>query len=520
MAITLTNNWIIVPENEPVWIELQQALTRYIKAKQIRTKKRTINMPAQTLRAYTRKDGYAYIPVGLYPFFTEYLTLGIEVDDKRSIKNTKLLQTEEYIKNLSQYENILPGITLRTEQLIAIKKILFAKRGIIQISTGGGKSEVMCATCSILKMVNDNKFPTILIFEPTVKLVTDTVKRFAKYGLPAVAYSKTRTIQPNMINIAHPKSLGNDLEKNSNLLNDVEVLFGDECHHWKSDTYRVPTYDMPNLVYSIGVSASAIDQSHINYKKLIMFSYDELLVMGATGPLLLNVTAEHMIDQGNLAVPILMRLENQANEPISRYATQDWHEISKKRLGSAKRNNIVCNAARQFSEYGRKVLILVNTIEWSRNLLTLFDNYGLSDKVFASYGSGKFEYCYNGKFYSDKKDYFEDFDSGKYTIMIGTTHLYEGADLKQLDTIILAFGGKAERLQVQGIGRALRKSKTGKFAYIVDFTDDEDRILAYQSKVRFKRYKDIFGIPNDNIYNGIQDYEIEKILTTRENIAI
>ena len=161
-------------------------------------------------------------------------------------------------------------------------------------------------------------------------------------------------------------------------------------------------------------------------------------------------------------------------------------------------------------------MILVNTVEWSRTLLKQFNDYGLSDRVCASYGSSKFEYYEHGELVSTKKDMFADFDSGKFKIMIGTTHLYEGADIKSLDVIILAFGGKTERLQVQGIGRALRKTKTGNYAYIVDFTDTEDRILSYHSKLRMNRYKEIIGISDKDTYDKISVFDINTILASRE----
>lgn len=518
MAITLTNNWIILPETEPLWMNIQGDLTDYIKSRKIVTTKKIVTIPAKNLYAYSRKDGYVYIPIGLYPFFTDYIELGMEVIDKRTISNPQLIETKEYIEHIFDYQDILPGITLRKEQLMAIRKILYAKRGIIQMATGAGKSEVICGTCKILSEVNKGKYPTVLILEPTVKLVGDMVKRFHKYGLPVVAYSKTRVIHPNMINVAHPKSLGIDLSKNPNLLSNVEVLFGDETHHMQSDTFRIPTYSMSSLIYSIGVSASAINQDRVSCKRLGDFTIDELLVMGSTGPLLMNITAEYLINKEDLAKPILLRLTNPADELLSTPVSQDWHEISKVRLESMRRNSLICKAAKQFSDLNRKVLILVNTIEWSQKLLGLFDNFGLSERVFASYGSNKFQTCHNGNYYSDKTiNYFDDFESGKYNIMIGTSHLYEGADIKNLDVIILAFGGKAERLQVQGLGRALRKSKTGKYAYVVDFTDYTDNVLSYQSSIRFKRYKDIFGIPNENIYDNIPVYEITKILSDRED---
>ena len=117
--------------------------------------------------------------------------------------------------------------------------------------------------------------------------------------------------------------------------------------------------------------------------------------------------------------------------------SQDWATITDVRLHSSNRNDLISQAAKQFADHNRKSLILVNTIEWARVLLTLFNQLGISDKVFASYGNNKFEIISNGEITTAKGDFFTDFDNGKYKIMIGTTHLYEGADISKLDAIIL-----------------------------------------------------------------------------------
>ena len=517
MAITITNNWIVIPEREPLWISIAPILTKHTKAREIQTKTKKIRIPSITQYAYERHGTNIFIPIGLFSYIQEYITLGIDLIDRRTIHNPKLADTRDYVDHIFNYADILPGITLRNEQLIAIKKILYAKRGIINACTGFGKTEVLCGTTKILEQIN-GQMPTILLFEPTIKLVNDTIKRFKKYGINAVAYSKTRSIIPNVVNIAHPKSVGIDIEKDPHHLDPVEVMFGDESHHYVCDTFRKPTYNMPNLVYSIGVSASAISQDHINSKTLDKFSFEELLVIGATGPLLLNVTADYLIEKGDLAKPILLRLNNPANEPMDSRLSQDWSTITDVRLHSSNRNDLISQAAKQFADHNRKSLILVNTVEWARILLVLFKQLGLSDKVFASYGSNKFETISNGDITAAKGDFFSDFDSGKYKIMIGTTHLYEGADISKLDAIILGFSGKVERLQIQGLGRALRKSKTGKFAYVIDFTDSEDKILSYHSKLRFKRYKEIIGIPEENIYDNISISDVNNILKEREEL--
>lgn len=522
MKVELTNNWLILPNNDIISASIKSALTYREPPRTIRTQKKNFTIPASYMYGYITKDNRIYIPVGLYSLLAEFFPIDTEIVDHRQINNHNLVDNVfEIYSNINEYREILPGIELRPEQLIACRKVLFAKRGILNLATGFGKSEVICATCAMLKKANNGVMPTVLIFEPTLKLVNDMGKRFAKYGMDFVLYSKSRKIIPNTVNITHPKSLSSDMANDSNLLASVEVLFGDETHHFCNDTYRTPTYDMPSLIYSIGVSASAISQEHVRNTSLSQYSYNEVLVMGATGPLLLNITADYLITKGDLAKPILFRMDHKADEEIEEKSKTDWHVISKVKLNSNHRNHLVAMVAEEFVKRDRKVLILVNTSEWAKRLLEFFSAMGLADKVFATYGGGKFEIVtndYHPVIEPGYKDSFERFDKGEYSIMIGTTHLYEGADIKNLDVIILAFGGRAERLQIQGLGRALRKSKTGKYAYVVDFTDSDDLVLSNQSKTRLKRYKETIGIPDTNIYDELDIKNIPKILAEREGI--
>lgn len=291
---------------------------------------------------------------------------------------------------------------------------------------------------------------------------------------------------------------------------------GDECHHFRSESFRNPTKHIDNIMYSIGVSASAISKEHVGCKSVREYTYPEALVISATGPLVLNITAKTLITNKTLADPILFVLHNKADEEISQ--VNDWHEISKVRLESDYRSRLVCKAAEIFCNANRKSLILVNTRRWARDIMKILDEYGISEYCRASFGGNTFE-KYNGEdFIIDKDDVMNKFKSGEYRILIGTSHLYEGADIPNLDAIILAYGGAGERLQIQGLGRVLRKTKTGKYAYIVDFTDTEDIILSKHSRNRMKRYREIIGIEDDHIYYDVSCSDIKRKLYELENL--
>lgn len=514
--VTISNNWISVSSDDPSYNVLLIDLKFIEPSKERRLKGgRVITIPPKTNYVYHIENNTMFIPVGLLDLLDPYFNNSKIIDKREDSVYYDKSYTDDIIRNISNYKDILPGITLREEQILSIRKIIYKKRCLAQLVTGSGKTEIMCALTKILYSV-ENIMPTVLILEPTKKLVSDTIRRFKNYGIMAVDYSENRYILNNCVNICHPKSLCNDINKDSNLLDSVEIMFGDECHHLRSNTFRTPTYNMSNLVYSVGLSASAIDQSHISAKKLQDYSFDELLVIGATGPLVINIKAKSMLGD-KLADPILMVFNNKANEYIKQSDIFNWHEVLHKRLESNNRNKLISNISNFFFIKNRKILILVRTKSHARAILQDLHQLGLSEYSRASYGGGYFE-KYNGIDYEqDCLDIFENYNKGKYKILIGTQHLIEGVDVPNLDVVVLAYVGKNEKVLVQSIGRVLRKTKTGKYAYIIDFNDYEDIILSNHYRIRLNKYENIIGVPTDHMYIGMEIEDLPSIFSSLEN---
>lgn len=91
-----------------------------------------------------------------------------------------------------------------------------------------------------------------------------------------------------------------------------------------------------------------------------------------------------------------------------------------------------------------------------------------------------------------------------------------GIDIPSLDVIILPAIGKSERIQIQSCGRALRTSKTGNMAYIVDFNDFRDGVLNSQFNKRLSRYINIIGVKKEDIHYAISDEKLEQIYNNYE----
>lgn len=515
--VIIDNSWIIVTSDDNSYNSLKSNLTFIEPTHKRRIKNRVYNIPEKYNILYQIKDNNLYIPVGLLSLLQSsgYFNNSTIVDnrDNNSIICDKDI-INKIINNMNSYSNILPGIKLRSEQLITLRKIFHFKRCLCQLVTGSGKTEIMCALIKILQKETDYT-PTTLILEPTRKLVSDTISRFTKYSISAIDYSSNRHIENNIVNICHPKSLCNDLERDPNLLSNVDIMIGDECHHLRSNTFRTPTYHM-NTYYNIGLSASAINQNSIMSNNIRDYTFDELLVIGATGPLVINIKAKFMLGD-KLADPVVLIFNNEANEPIKESEVTNWSVVSSIRLESNKRTELITNISKFFVDNNRKVLILVRTTAHARKILESLYDLGLSQYSRASYGGGYFE-KYNGQTYEqDSSDVFENYSNSSYKILIGTQHLIEGVDVPNLDVVILAYAGKSEKVLIQSVGRVLRKTKSGKYGYIIDFNDIQDIILSKHSKIRLDRYKNTIGVPSNHIYTNIDIDDLPNIFNSLEN---
>lgn len=522
------NNWIIIPPNDPAYESAKEYLT--IKEKEvIQNKKYDPVLQRMVKQSGTRNvtkylyevkqpHKNVYIPYGLYPYI-KHLFKNSQLEYRTDF-DSPLYNVQNILDNIENYRGILSGIELYDNQLEAIYLIFQKKRGIIQAPTGFGKTEIMCATAEIMKQLNDNKYPTILVLEPTIELLNGIKKRFRGYKIPVNDYRETRTIMSNKINIAHPKSLINDLKSNKKLLNKVEVQFFDEAHHSQSLTWSEPSHHMPLLKYSIGLSATFISHYNVNGQTIYEFSYDELKRIGTCGPIILKIEASDLIEDEQLAKPKLVIMANKADEEIDEMKIDyNWHSVRKIRLQSENRTKLIAETAAMFAKYDRKVIILMNILDWGREIMVQIANLGYRKIVRTCFGGQKYEKVNKkGRVEKEFNNALTLFDKEKVKIIVGSSCIQEGIDLSKVDVCILAQGGVSDRTTLQSVGRALRRSKTGKYAYLIDFNDKEDRILNNQYRERMIKYEKVLGINKKDIVKNANVQILEQKFREWENI--
>lgn len=523
------NNWIIVSNDDPSYEAMKDLLTIVEKdlvvkkeydfnLKRMRSTYDTVTVPKYL---YTvDKQLNLYIPFGLL-HFVKHLFKNSNVENCTD-KSSPLYDTADIVDNIEKYRDILPGISLYDNQLECIKRIFQYKRGVIQAATGFGKTEIMCATIQIMKELNDGKYPTILVLEPTIELLKGIKQRFKKYKIPVNDYRETRMVMTGKVNLAHPKSLCNDLIKNKKALEKIDVQFMDEVHHSGSKTWSTPAYHMPNLKYSIGLSATFISHYHVEGQYITDFNFEELKRIGSCGMIIMKVDGDELIENNQLAYPKLCILQNNADEFIDEMVMDyNWQNVSKIRMQSDKRTKLIADAACVFAKYGYKVIILMNILDWGRRILTEIYNNGYGHLARNCFGGQTYEKCNkkSGKIEKEYNNVLKLFDKEKIKIIVGSSAIQEGIDLSKVDVCILAQGGKSDRTTLQSVGRALRRSKTGKYSYIIDFNDISDKMLNNQYRERMIKYKKVLGIDkSEDILKNCSIQQLEEKFKEWEEI--
>jgi superfamily II DNA or RNA helicase len=125
-----------------------------------------------------------------------------------------------------------------------------------------------------------------------------------------------------------------------------------------------------------------------------------------------------------------------------------------------KRNRLIIEAALEKNKRGKSVLIYVILIEHGERLVEIANLMGASP-IFIR-GSSDSEL---------REETRQAINEKKILLTICTVAWSEGINIKTLDTIILAGGGKSEIALIQKIGRGLRRTDTKKTATIIDCLD-------------------------------------------------
>lgn len=426
--------------------------------------------------------------------------------------------------------NCLPGITLKEHQVTAIQKALKAGRGILEMATGSGKSEVAIALTVLLGK------PRTLYLVPDCASMHQMYDRYLLRGfgekevgrLGDDAYEVDRNVVVAVVNSVYSGIKTRDA-KILSLLTEAELFVADEVHHQATAfTWQVVATQCLAL-RRYGLSGTPYKDAASRFNPSYIHPFDSFLT-GLLGPTLVYVPPSQLQNIGELTKCEIVSFPSGGDQvttmPVMNewMARANWRKVYKFGIvQNQTRNARICTIAANLADLGRVPLISVEALEHGRELQRiLLAEFGVWSAC--SYGSGvqyvprefavKFDLAHEdipiydrpptAKNKKTKKPprvvgQEEDFvqvskrvdllwylQRGDLKVLIGSRIFDEAMDIPFLGELINGSGGKADQRFRQKVGRVLRRSSGKGVARIWEPWDTCHEYLEKHSALRLK----------------------------------
>lgn len=386
---------------------------------------------------------------GLLPLVIDHLE---SLNWRYSIEDNR---TFDYVEpNHTVFDNNLGEITLRDYQQMCVDAALTHGRGILKVATGGGKTVI---GASIFRSIDERSVwfthRTNLLYQ-----TRDVLSERLRVPIGIVGDSECDLQQ---FTVSMVQTASNAIKKGTHpefrsWLKDCRVLISDEAHHLESDQQQAVVEYTP-ADWRIGLTATP----HLVGPGLAL--------MALCGPIIANVPASYLIENGFLVRPDIWFVKVSADANIPKDATsRQAYKIGV--VENDERNQRVGELMRIFRMEGRSVLILCDQLNHAKRILKELQKF----KIQAGYINGKVSKA-------DRDQQLLDLESGDLDCIVAITEtMGEGTDIPFLDVVINATGtsgggnaqdGESGRRTQQILGRILRIKEGKTRADYVDFMD-------------------------------------------------
>lgn len=402
-----------------------------------------------------------------------------------------LIKEDKEIQDIKVSNDVLDNISLRDYQVMAIRKAVNAKAGILEIPTAGGKSEIALGIIRTLK--NEGLIKNALIITPSVPITTQFKDRALLRGYSdsevGLIYGKSKEFGRFLTcAVVNTLALGikNRDERIIDLVKNADFVALDEAHHTSSDSFQ-QIITTTESEYLIGLTGTPFKD-----RKKILDSYSDTLVCGLLGKVIMKISQRYLVDKGYIAETQIYMKVVPGN--YKKYRAQ-FNTVYKREIVNNKvRNGYIVDYCKEFSQKRLSTIIPVNVKEHANLLIRMIHEKHPEIRVVCFFGGSEIAYIENGDLntYQVNQDrFFEDVKKGLYDVVIATQVMDEGVDLPSVGALIMAGGGKSLRQVRQRLGRGVRCKKTGKNeVFILDFMDRGHIWMFSQSKKRLDIYLD------------------------------
>lgn len=343
-------------------------------------------------------------------------------------------------------------------------------RGVYEAAVGTGKSWV------IIRLIMELS-TTSLVVVPSSGLNEQLYQDLAKYfGEGKVEQVDTKKVRAGKklkdIRITTVQTLGS-LQKSGDLhllTGDVNALFLDEFHHAGSNTYTALLPEIEHIYYRFGFTGTFLR----NDSKI-------LELWGFLSNKLYTYPAWKATQEGFLT-PLEVNVYNLKGKSAKDYQKEYDYNYCKTEKSTNellhKIEDIILSA-----DPNEQILILVNKKDKAGKII---HEYLQALDIDNSYISG-----------DDKKETIiktiRAFNDKHIKILIGSTVIGEGIDVRATDHLIMAQGGKSEIAIVQATGRGVRIFPGKVLAKLHDFRFNGTQYLEKHLEARLDIYKNNFA---------------------------
>jgi superfamily II DNA or RNA helicase len=341
-------------------------------------------------------------------------------------------------------------------------------RGVFEAAVGSGKSLVMAYLVMKFKV-------NTLIIVPSRGLGDQLYNDFCSWfgsanieRLDAQKIRKLKRVKP--ISIVTVQSLGS-LQKTGEFkkfAEQIEAIHCDELHHAGATTYTNLLKDLEHVYYRFGYTGTFLRNDS---KTLEMWSF--------LSNVLFKYPAHQAIQEGYLT-PMEVVVHGMNGKQHRDYQK----EYENNYCGNPEMLQKIFDISTGVDP-GSQILILVSRKDKSGKIIHEYLNTMGLDSSYISGDNSETEITQT----------IRDFNDKKVKILIGSSVIGEGIDVRSTDHLIMAQGGKSTIVMVQAIGRAIRLFEGKKVAYIHDFQFKNTKFMERHFDERLEIYNDNFCCP-------------------------
>jgi superfamily II DNA or RNA helicase len=350
----------------------------------------------------------------------------------------------------------------RDYQIDAAFKILRYRRCLAELATSAGKT--LISFMVVAYMLEKLEKKKILMIVPNVSLVVQAAGDFEQYNKSRVPiriqqiYAGVKLRPSSNIVIGTYQSL---VKYDEEYFSQFDAVFVDETHKAKATSIQTIMDKCWHCDYRFGLSGTIPKRGTVS----------RLSLMSAMGPLVTQVKANYLQDEGHIAKCKVLQIHMD-------YATDSQKEAFSYLSKSPQDRQKLFSLEQNFiNENERRLDFVCNVIKKSTsNSLVLFHKIAYGEKLYKKLKeiTDKKVYYVDGSVNADIREEFKSrMEKNDDVIIVASYGTFStGISIKNIHNVFFTESFKSEVIIRQSIGRGLRLHSSKDVVKIYDFIDD------------------------------------------------